>query len=231
MQWPDCPELHFLWRGQVELCSCLDFLVKCYYLLVCWLPTWWSVLCAKVAGHPSLAGDHHSNLGKVNNRISAFFQYLETGKIWWKLRSGAYGNYSSLIALPALRKAYQLVACVELLVSFSLESDGFSFTQIRGLQKTCLRFTKNLDAWGCQQVAAGAYTTREIAITLRPEEGSSLASTLWFLSWLPLRNRRNNNFLDKETARCPAKNTESRVRHSWFWILMPFMAKMLKLVA
>lgn len=36
----------------------------------------------KVMEHPSLAGDHHSNLGEVNNRICAFFQYLETGKIW-----------------------------------------------------------------------------------------------------------------------------------------------------
>ena len=70
-----------------------------------------------------------------------------------------------------------------------------------------------------------------MAVTLRPEEGSSLASTLWFLPWLPLRNRRNNNFLDNETARCPAKNTDSKVRHSWFWILVPFMAKILKLVA
>lgn len=94
-----------------------------------------SVTC-KVMEHPSLAGDHHSNLGEVNNRICAFFQYLETGKIWWKLRSGVYRNYSSTIALPALRKAYQLVACIELLVSFSLESDGFSFTQIRGLHRS-----------------------------------------------------------------------------------------------
>lgn len=128
---------------------------------------------------------------------------LSLKQVW-----GTYsiGNYSSLTF--AILGGFLPACCLHWASSFSF----FAFCLFQEILTKIKGYKESAD---CERPPAGGSRLTHHGVNLqwkpRREMGSSLAYTLWFLSWPLLRNRRPNNFLDNVTVMCAEKNSNTRI--------------------